>query len=239
MKYVISNSQLITVAQRYILDQLKEMDFKKFRNKDFEFFPKGNRSATHGIEADFIKGEGYYPLVGFNLWKSVMDLFNLDMKETQTAFHRAFEEFGLTPMVNVETIDYYETEKLMGLREETHSAPEWFQKWDSLSRDERVENIEKRKEKYLSLIPRIVSFFEEVYGDKLHSLDVDEKRVHYGNEFYSTTIPNLIFNFNKVDRNVKKEIITYLQSFFNIDYEYYGVPFYFEVYVKDGEWRKV
>jgi hypothetical protein len=120
MKYVISNSQLVTVAQRYVLELLKEMDFKKFRSKEFEFFPKGNRSATHGVEGDFVKGEGYYALVGFNLWKSVMDLFNLDMKETQAAFHRAFEEFGLTPMVNVETIDYYDIEKLMGLRESTH-----------------------------------------------------------------------------------------------------------------------
>lgn len=234
MKYVISNSQLVTVAQRYILDQLKEMDFKKFRNKDFEFFPKGNRSASHGIEADFVKGEGYYPLVGFNLWKSVMDLFNLDMKETQTAFHRAFEELGLTPMVNVETIDYYETEKLMGLREATNSAPEWFKKWSALSKDERISSIEKRKEDILKKIPKMIKFFEEVYGDKLNHIEVTAKKTMLGNEMYSIEVPKLIFYFDKIEGpiNIVKEISDYVVNFFNIEHEFYGVPFEFEVMKK-------
>lgn len=117
MKYIISESQLVSVAQRYILDQLKEMDFKKFRNKDFEFFPKGNRSATHGIEADWMRDEkGYSVLVGFNLWKGVMDLFNLTMEETREVFIKAFTDLKLTPLIDVDTIDFYDIEKAMGLR---------------------------------------------------------------------------------------------------------------------------
>ena len=63
MKYIITESQLDLIAQRYTLDKLKDMEFKKFKNRDFEFFPRGSHSADLGIEADWIKKDKSYDLV--------------------------------------------------------------------------------------------------------------------------------------------------------------------------------
>jgi hypothetical protein len=47
----------------------------------------------------------------------------------------------------------------------------------------------------------------------------------------------MLFYFNKKQPEVKKQIREYLKSFFNIEYEFYGIPLDFEVFVK--EWRKI
>ena len=117
MKYIITESQLDLIAQRYALDTLKDMEFKKFKNKDFEFFPKGSHTADLGIEADWVKKEnGYDVLVGFGLWKSVRDLFNLNDDETSVAFQNALSDLGIKNINRVSTIDFTEVEKIMGLR---------------------------------------------------------------------------------------------------------------------------
>lgn len=117
MKYIITESQLDLIAQRYTLDKLKDMEFKKFKNRDFEFFPRGSHSADLGIESDWIKKDKSYDvLVGFGLWKEVRDMFNLTDDETRVAFENAFSDFGIQNIDRVSTIDFTETEKLMGLR---------------------------------------------------------------------------------------------------------------------------
>jgi hypothetical protein len=123
------------------------------------------------------------------------------------------------------------------LKESLLDVPNWFREWESLPRDERVEVIEQRKEQYIKLIPKIISLFEKIYGDDLDHISVVDKKVYYSSETYSTTIPNMLFYFNKKQPEVKKQIREYLKSFFNIEYEFYGIPLDFEVFVK--EWRKI
>jgi predicted GTPase len=123
------------------------------------------------------------------------------------------------------------------LKESLLDVPDWFREWESLPRDERVEVIEQRKEQYIKLIPKIISLFEKIYGDDLDHISVVDKKVYYSSETYSTTIPNMLFYFNKKQTEVKKQIREYLKSFFNIEYEFYGIPLDFEVFVK--EWRKI
>jgi hypothetical protein len=123
------------------------------------------------------------------------------------------------------------------LKESLLDVPNWFREWESLPRDERVEVIEQRKEQYIKLIPKIISLFEKIYGDDLDHISVVDKKVHYSSETYSTTIPNMLFYFNKKQPEAKKQIREYLKSFFNIEYEFYGIPLDFEVFVK--EWRKI
>jgi hypothetical protein len=84
------------------------MDFKLKKYNEFSFFPKGEgrKDADHGIEADWVKGEGYSILVGNSLWRSVRDLFGLTDDQTQTAFIKAFIEKGIRKISEVTTIDF-------------------------------------------------------------------------------------------------------------------------------------
>jgi hypothetical protein len=99
------------------------------------------------------------------------------------------------------------------------------------TREEQADQIKKRRDHILKILPKIVSFFEDRYSDILYSLEVKEKEVHYGNHKLSLTIPQLILKFNSTacDTNLseytlRKNIWDDLSSFFNIDLEYYGVP---------------
>lgn len=116
MRYLITENQLNELAYRFVLKQLDAMDFKIKKNREFSFFPKGSNNPDHGVEADWMKGEGYDILVGHSLWRSVRDVFSLTDDQTQTAFIRAFMEKGITKISRVSTIDFSDVEKLMGLR---------------------------------------------------------------------------------------------------------------------------
>ena len=114
------------------------------------------------------------------------------------------------------------------LRESITDKPEWVEKFNNFSRDERIDFIEKYKKQVVRLLPKIIQFFEDRLGDKLKDITVGEKETLYGNEMYSGTKIVLEFHFNDYPywelMTLKHEIWNDLISFFNIDMGYYGVP---------------
>jgi len=104
------------------------------------------------------------------------------------------------------------------------------------SKEERIIEIEKRKEHIDRILPLMIQLFKDKFGNDLVKIEVDDKKVHYGNELYSTTIKNLKFFFSdEPKQNYKKEILRDINSFFGIDITYYGVPLYVEVYKMVGD----
>jgi len=114
------------------------------------------------------------------------------------------------------------------LRESITDKPEWVDKFNNFSRDERIDFIEKYKKQVVRLLPKIIIFFKDKLGDKLKDITVGEKETLYGNEMYSGTKIVLEFHFNDYPywelMTLKHEIWNDLISFFNIDMGYYGVP---------------
>ena len=108
MKILIKEQQLEGLASRFALEKLNDMDFKFKKYKEFSFFPKGTHDADNGIEAEWVKGEGYQILIGNSLWRSIRDVFNLTEEQTQTAFTKAFIEKGIKKISEVTTIDFGE-----------------------------------------------------------------------------------------------------------------------------------
>ena len=99
------------------------------------------------------------------------------------------------------------------------------------TREEQIDQIKKRKEHILKILPKIVSFFEDRYSKMLYSLEVKEKNIHYGNHNLSFNVPVLVLKFNSdvcdtsiSEHVLKRNVLTDLSSFFNIDIQYYGVP---------------
>lgn len=118
-------------------------------------------------------------------------------------------------------------------------APDWVKEFHTLSREGRIEHIEKYKKHIQKLLPRIVEFFKTKFGDDLVHLFVKTKRTHYGNENYSTDKIVLDFRFSDSASNVnqlKREVFNDLNSFFNIDVSYYGTPLDLDFY--KTEWQK-
>ena len=106
------------------------------------------------------------------------------------------------------------------------------------NREERIIEIEKRKKRIDKLLPAMIELFKDKFGDELVKIEVDDNKVHYGNELYSTTIKNLKFFFSdKTNQNYRKEIYRDINSFFGIDITYYGVPLYVEIYKM--VWEKI
>lgn len=110
-------------------------------------------------------------------------------------------------------------------------APDWVKEFHTLPREGRIAQIEKNRKNILKLLPKIVIFFESKLGDDLEKIEItnDEgvRRRTYGNEMYSTNAVLIQFFFThetKTPARLKKEIISDLKSFFNLDYEYYGMP---------------
>ena len=106
-------------------------------------------------------------------------------------------------------------------------APDWVKEFHTLSREGRIDLIEKNKNHIQKLLPRIVDFFKKKFGDDLVKLIVKERGVHYGNELYSTNKIVLQFRFSDKTPEVtklKREVYNDLRSFFNIEVEYYGTP---------------
>ena len=106
MKILIKEQQLEDLAYRFALDKLNDMDFRKHKNKDFDFFPKGTKDADNGIEADWVPKEGYYVLVGNSLFRSIRDLLGLTDEQTINAFAKAFMEKGIKKVVSIHSIDF-------------------------------------------------------------------------------------------------------------------------------------
>ena len=114
------------------------------------------------------------------------------------------------------------------LRESITDKPDWVDKFNNFSRDERIDFIEKYKKQVVRLLPKIIIFFKDKLGDKLKDITVGEKETLYGNEMYSGTKIVLEFHLNYFPywelMSIKNEIWKDLNSYFNIDMGYYGVP---------------
>ena len=114
------------------------------------------------------------------------------------------------------------------LRESITDKPEWVDKFDSFSRDERIDFIEKYKKQVVRLLPKIIEFFKQRFGGQLKEITVTEKETLYGNEMYLGTKIVLHFYFDNPPfwelMSLKNEIWNDLISYFNIDIGYYGVP---------------
>ena len=122
-------------------------------------------------------------------------------------------------------------------------APDWVKEFHTLPREGRIEMIKKNKRQIEKLLPRIIEFFEQKFGDNLVQLKVTNEEGtrgrYYGNESYTTNAVLLQFFFHNRTPNVttlKKEIINDLKSFFNLHWDYYGMPldleFFKSVYEK-------
>ena len=122
-------------------------------------------------------------------------------------------------------------------------APDWVKEFHTLPREGRIDLIKKNKKQIEKLLPRIVEFFEKKLGDNLVQLKVTNEEGtrgrHYGNENYSTNVVLLQFFFHNRTPNVttlKKEVINDLKSFFNLHWDYYGMPLDLDFY--KATWEK-
>jgi len=123
---------------------------------------------------------------------------------------------------------------------EDRELPDWYEKWMKLPTEQRIVEMEKRKEKIMKLIPSIIDFFKMKYGDRLHDISIREKGVHYAHESHSMDVPVLIFHFNynkktpvQNSSGISREISSDIDNFFNIPIEFYGIPLDFEI-----SWRE-
>ena len=122
-------------------------------------------------------------------------------------------------------------------------APDWVKEFHTLPREGRIDLIKKNKKQIEKLLPRIVEFFEQKFGDDLVQLKVTNEEGtrgrYYGNESYSTNAILLQFFFHNRTPNVttlKKEVINDLKSFFNLHWDYYGMPLDLDFY--KATWEK-
>ncbi len=111
--YILTESQLETVAYRFVLDKLNDMEFKFKKYKEFSFFPKDVRRADYGIEADWMRGEGFDILVGNHLWRTVQDMFGLTDEQVKDAFRKAFVQKGITKISEITSLDFSQFEDML------------------------------------------------------------------------------------------------------------------------------
>ena len=107
------------------------------------------------------------------------------------------------------------------------NAPYWVHDFQKMSKEERIGQIEKNKKDIEKLMPRIINFFKDKFGDDLVHLLIKKQKSYYGNESHSTDKIVLDFRFSEKTPNVtqlKREVYNDLNSFFNIDVTYYGTP---------------
>lgn len=111
--YILTESQLETVAYRFVLDKLNDMEFKFKKYKEFSFFPKDVRRADYGIEADWVRGEGFDILVGNHLWRTVQDMFGLTDEQVKDTFRKAFVQKGITKISEITSLDFSKFEDML------------------------------------------------------------------------------------------------------------------------------
>ena len=111
--YILTESQLETVAYQFVLDKLNDMEFKFKKYKEFSFFPKDVRRADYGIEADWMRGEGFDILVGNHLWRTVQDMFGLTDEQVKDAFRKAFVQKGITKISEITSLDFSKFEDML------------------------------------------------------------------------------------------------------------------------------
>ena len=109
---------------------------------------------------------------------------------------------------------------------------------DELSKEERAEEIIRRKNHIEKLLPKIVKYFKIKYKDELSKIEVEYKRSHFGSESLTLEYPRIDFYFNESSLPNRAYGITGdLRDVFDIDIAMYGVPL--SIRVLEKTWKIV
>jgi hypothetical protein len=102
--------------------------------------------------------------------------------------------------------------------------------------EERIREIKRRFDHISELIPTMVKFYTKKYKNSLERIEVEEKKIHYGNENYTGKGIVLKLFFSEIPReNIRGEVWDYMDRIFGINMKYYGVPLNIDVYIKKYE----
>lgn len=113
--------------------------------------------------------------------------------------------------------------------------PEWVDKFNNFSRDEKIEFINKYKEQVEKRLQKIIIFFESKYGNVLEDIKVgqrgfsmEELRHIFEDLNYKGKKITLTFKFKGLPYwerlSAMNEMGNVLHYYFNIDVGYYGIP---------------
>jgi hypothetical protein len=113
--------------------------------------------------------------------------------------------------------------------------PEWVDKFNNFSRDEKIEFINKYKEQVEKRLQKIIIFFESKYGNVLEDIKVgqrgfsmEELRHIFEDLNYKGKKITLTFKFKGLPYwerlSAMNEMGNDLHYYFNIDVGYYGIP---------------
>lgn len=104
-------------------------------------------------------------------------------------------------------------------------------------REDRIREIERRFDYVNELVPSMMKFYQKIYKKELEKVDVDVKKIFYGNEQYSgkEIVLKLYFSDSMDTDGLRREIWDYMEKVFGIDMQIYGVPLLVEVYIKKYE----
>ena len=105
------------------------------------------------------------------------------------------------------------------------------------NREDRIREIERRFDEINHLVPSLIKFYQNMYKKELEKVDVDVKKIFYGNEQYSgkEIVLKLYFSDTIDTDGLRREIWDYMEKVFGIDMQIYGVPLLVEVYIKKYE----
>lgn len=106
-----------------------------------------------------------------------------------------------------------------------------------VDREERIREIERRFDYINQLVPSFIKFYQKIYKKELEKVDVDVKKIFYGNEQYSgkEIVLKLYFSDSIDTDGLRREIWDYMEKVFGIDMQIYGMPLLVEVYIKKYE----
>jgi len=121
------------------------------------------------------------------------------------------------------------------LREGISVNPEWVDKFNNFSREEKIEFIEKYKSQVEKRLQKIILFFETKYGNVLKDIKVGERG--FSMEELRHIFEDLNYKGKKITLTFKFKGLPYwermsamnemgndLHYYFNIDVGYYGIP---------------
>jgi hypothetical protein len=104
---------------------------------------------------------------------------------------------------------------------------------DELSKEERAEEIIRRKNHIEKLLPKIIKYFKIKYRDELEKIEIEYVRTWRPSEDLSLENPRINFYFNESSLpNRAYGISGDLRDVFNIDVSMYGVPLSFRILEK-------
>jgi len=116
------------------------------------------------------------------------------------------------------------------LIEQGYKKRNWYEEWDSLPVEERIKEIKRTKEHIVELLPTIIKFFENKFGDKFENLEVKYVPIRYAHENYTEMVPYITFYYYKSKlsiltlENIRQKVNDEIKNYFGIPIEKYGTP---------------